>query len=194
MKTPANEESVIHQPRGQEAFMSEEPPAPDSGYVFEMLEDKSLSIRRADMERPQARTALLTLLSVLYRVRLRDTDIEYCLARTPSDWAFLAVRARKSDGRVGLKARRAEREPGINSGDNSVIASVDVDRIHQPDHRARLAQGEGCRGLPAERWSAGVDPVSWRRFSLCPVTQYSFAPGRYYEYSAQYLSRVGEEV
>jgi hypothetical protein len=105
--------------------------APDSGYVFEYLNDQnSLAIRRADMDDSRAREAFRTLVLALYRTSLKDADIDDVLGRCPAEWPFITVRFRKSDGTPRLKLGRFEREPGKNAGDNSVITHVEVARAH----------------------------------------------------------------
>ncbi len=54
-------------------------------YIFEQLQDKAISFRRADMDNPDAREALRALFGLLYSLTLSERDIDYILARAPAE-------------------------------------------------------------------------------------------------------------
>ncbi len=104
--------------------MEQTPPNTGPGYVFEVREDKSVSFRRADMQTPSAREALLIFLGTFFDVDIADHDIDYILDRAPAEWRYIAVMLHPGHAarRIAtLQVAQAEREPGKNSGENAVI-------------------------------------------------------------------------
>jgi hypothetical protein len=99
------------------------PKPKDSGYVFEVSRELKVSFRRADMDRPEAKKALETLLCGVFQVHVTAIDIDYVLLQAPATWPYLSVRLLFTP-KAGLEVTRAKREPGKNSGNNSVITSV----------------------------------------------------------------------
>lgn len=98
----------------------------DSGYVFEVHEDKSVSFRRADMDDAAAKEALLVFLHLWFRAELRAADIHRILSDSPQDWPFIKVRGKTDGSEVDIVIGRADREPGKNSGENAVIRNIGV--------------------------------------------------------------------
>jgi hypothetical protein len=113
--------------------MAQTPPKTNSGYVFEILKGEALSFRRADMQTPHARAALLTLLGMLFGVDITGHEIHYILVHSPADWRYIALKlepTRASEKKATLQVFRAEREPGMDSGENAVITHIASVAIH----------------------------------------------------------------
>jgi hypothetical protein len=99
----------------------------ESGYVFEFIGNNRLLFRSADMDNPKARYALGVLLSALYGADIFDEEFDSWLAGMPRNRPFLTIFPQIEDGEIsGFDISTAKREPGVNSGRNSVITDVKV--------------------------------------------------------------------
>lgn len=104
--------------------------AEDSGYVLEILNNsRAIAFRRADMENPEARTALLTIFEVLFPVTLTEEQLDNVLADAPRHWPYIGLQLH-SKNRTSLQAFLPDREPGKNSGKNPVINRVSIKSKH----------------------------------------------------------------
>jgi|SRR5579863_2763293 len=100
----------------------------ESGYVFELLKDRSISFRRADIANPEAKNALAILLSLLFQVNVGGEDIENALVDAPKNCPYLSVMVAFA-GNPQLCVSMAEKEPGRSSG-NPVMTRVNSTRLH----------------------------------------------------------------
>jgi len=96
----------------------------ESGYIFEILPDGSTSVRRADMENPEAREGLRLLLSISSGVEVSRREVAYTLDRIPPKCEFFVIKVRYHEKDLILQVRQTDREPGKDSGDNAIITNI----------------------------------------------------------------------
>jgi hypothetical protein len=96
----------------------------ESGYVFEVLPDGSLAVRRDDMRKVEALDALTTLMTVYFRIECFAQDVEELLTQAPQDWRYVRIGLVREGENVGLRLKPMDREPGKGSGDNPVITHI----------------------------------------------------------------------
>lgn len=106
----------------------------EAGYVlFEFLDGLAVTFRRSDMDYPDIRQQFLWVLKYFLAVDMNTRDWEYTLARIPEEWGdyigFKLVQ-KTGPGRAQGMVFKAEREPGVDSGENPVITSVDRTSEH----------------------------------------------------------------
>jgi len=94
--------------------------------LFEFLDAVTVTFRRSDMEYPDIRRQFLELLRYFLGVEMTAEEWWYTLARAPDDWGdFLGFSAGEGEnGRATATLFKAEREPGVNSGENGLITSI----------------------------------------------------------------------
>jgi hypothetical protein len=101
--------------------------------LFEFIDGLAVTFRRSDMDYPDIRRQFLWLLKYFLAVDMNTRDWEYTLARIPEEWGdyigFKLVR-KTGPGRAQGEVFKAEREPGVDSGENPVITSVDRTSEH----------------------------------------------------------------
>ena len=99
--------------------------------LFEFLDGLAVTFRRSDMDYPDIRQQFLWLLEHFLAVEMNSCDWEYTLARIPEAWGdyigFKVVR-KTGPGRAEGMVFKAEREPGVDCGENPVITSVERTR------------------------------------------------------------------
>jgi len=99
--------------------------------LFEFLDALSITFRRSDMEYPDIRRQLLELLRCLLGFQITPEAWARELACVPEDWGdFLGFRITVRGKRVTASVFRADREPGVNSGENAVITAVETIARH----------------------------------------------------------------
>ena len=98
-----------------------------AGYVFELVGKDCFLCRRADMDNPKARYALGVLLSALCEADIFDEEFDSWLAGMPRNYPFFTIFPQIEQGEIsGFDVSPGKREPGVNSGKNSVITDVKV--------------------------------------------------------------------
>jgi hypothetical protein len=101
----------------------------DAKYVlFEFLDAATVSFRRSDMDYPDVRRQFLELLSFFLAVEMTPEEWSHTLAQLPDEWGeYLGFGIGKREkSRVEATIFRVDREPGVNSGENTVITSIAI--------------------------------------------------------------------
>jgi len=98
--------------------------------LFEFLDKNAVTFRVSDMEYPEIRRQFRTLLLVFLGVNMSDAELFRALLGIPSDWGDFVGFERPRRGTMRATLFRAEREPGVNSGDNAVITRVGAQFTH----------------------------------------------------------------
>jgi len=94
--------------------------------LFELLDRDTVAFRRSDMEFRDVRGQFLDLLLAIFGIDMTMRVWELELGRVPGDWGdFLAfqVGVRGQSERTA-RLLKADREPGVNAGENPVITSI----------------------------------------------------------------------
>jgi hypothetical protein len=105
----------------------------DDKYVlFELLDPETVTLRRSDMDYPDIRRQFLVLLSSFLGVEMTVNEWTLLLGRIPEEWGeYLGFRAaHRGSGMATATIFKAAREPGVNSGENPVITSIEKRAKH----------------------------------------------------------------
>lgn len=92
--------------------------------LFELLDKETVTFRLSDLEDPEIRGQFLLLLAVILRLRITERELARLVCDIPEAWGdFVGLRVPRSR-EEHVSVFQADREPGVNSGNNAVITRI----------------------------------------------------------------------